>query len=135
LALADLLGGQLPAVVSGLTTGVTSIRAGKVRALGVTSAKRSPQMPELATIAESGVPGFEVTAWTGLCAPAALPKLLVAKLNADMVKLLSMPDTQRRLAEQGVDTTPTTPEQFAEFIKSEIVKWAKVVKDAGITPE
>jgi tripartite-type tricarboxylate transporter receptor subunit TctC len=135
LALADLLGGQLPAVVSGLTTGITSIRAGKVRALGVTSAKRSPQMPELATIAESGVPGFEVTAWTGLCAPAALPKPLVAKLNADMVKLLSMPDTQRRLAEQGVDTAPTTPEQFAEFIKSEIVKWAKVVKDAGITPE
>jgi tripartite-type tricarboxylate transporter receptor subunit TctC len=134
-ALADLLGGQLPAIVSGLTTAVTSIKAGKVRALGVTSAKRSPQMPELATIAESGVPGFEVSAWTGLCAPAALPKPLVAKLNADMVKVLSMPDTQRRLVEQGVDVAPTTPEEFSEFLKSEIVKWAKVVKEAGITPE
>lgn len=134
-ALTDLLGGQVPAIVSGLTTALTMIKAGKVRALGVTSAKRSPQLPELPTIAESGVPGFEVTAWTGLCAPAALPKPLIAKLNADMVKVLSMPDTQRRLAEQGVDAASTTPEKFSEFIKSEIVKWAKVVKDAGITPE
>jgi tripartite-type tricarboxylate transporter receptor subunit TctC len=134
-ALTDLLGGQVPAIVSGLTTAMTSIKAGKVRALGVTSAKRYSQLPELPTIAESGVPGFEVTAWTGMCAPAALPKLLVAKLNGDMAKALSMSDTQRRLAEQAIDVAPTTPEQFAEFIKSEVAKWAKVVKEAGITLE
>lgn len=134
-ALTDLLGGQLPAMVAGLPTAVASIKSSKVRALAVTTAKRSPQMPELPTIAESGVPGFDVSSWTGMCAPAGLPKPILAKLNADLVKVLNMPDTQRRFAEQGIDPAPTTPDQFSAFIKSEIAKWAKVAKDAGITAE
>ncbi len=134
-ALADLLGTQIPAMVSGVPTALPSIKAGKVRALGVTTAKRSSQLPELPTIAEAGVPGFEVTSWYGLCAPAGTPKPTIAKLNADVVKALNMPDTQQRLAEQGVDAAPTTPEHFAEFIKSEVAKWPKIVKDAGISAD
>ena len=108
---------------------------GMVIALAVLGRSRHPQLPDVLTIAESGVPGYEVTSWQGMCAPAAVPKPLLAKLNADLVKVLNMPDTQQRLAEQGVDAAPTTPEQFASHIRSEIIKWAKVVKEAGITAE
>jgi tripartite-type tricarboxylate transporter receptor subunit TctC len=134
-ALADLLGGQVPALFSNLPISLKLIKAGKVRALGITSAKRHPQLPDVLTIAESGVPGYEVTSWQGMCAPAAVPKPLLVKLNADLVKVLNMPDTQQRLAEQGVDAAPTTSDQFASHIRSEIIKWAKVVKEAGITAE
>jgi tripartite-type tricarboxylate transporter receptor subunit TctC len=134
-ALADLLGGQVQAMFAAVPTAQASIKAGKVRALGVTSLKRSPQLPQLPTIAETGVPGFDVTSWYGLCAPAGLPQPIVAKLNADLAKALNAPDIQQRLAEQGIDVTPTTPEQLAEFIKSEVAKWAKVVKQAGIAQE
>jgi tripartite-type tricarboxylate transporter receptor subunit TctC len=116
-------------------TSQASIKAGKVRALGVTSLKRSPQLPGIPTIAESGVPGFDVTSWYGLCAPAGVPQPIIAKLNADLAKALHSADTQQRLAEQGIDVSPTTPEELAEFIKREVAKWAKVVKEAGITQE
>jgi tripartite-type tricarboxylate transporter receptor subunit TctC len=125
----------VPALFSNLPASLNLIKTGKVRALGITSAKRHPQLPDVSTIAESGMPGYEVTSWQGMCAPAAVPKPLLAKLNADLVKVLNIPDTQRRLAEQGVDAAPTTPEQFASHIRSEIIKWAKVVKEAGITAE
>ncbi len=134
-ALADVLGGQIPAVVDILSTLVAPVKAGKLRALGVTSAKRHALLPEVPTIAESGVPGFAVTSWSGMCAPAAVPKPIIAKLNADVAKALNMPDVLRRLAEQGVEAVPSSPEQFATFIKSETIKWAKVVKDAGATVE
>lgn len=134
-ALADLMGGQVPAMVAGLPTALHAIKAGKVRALGVTSAIRSPQLPDLPTIAESGVPGFEVSSWYGICAPAGVPKPIVAKLNADLVKVMNVPETWRRLTEQGIVVAPTSPEQFADFIKAEIVKLANVVKAAGIAPE
>ena len=134
-ALSDVIGGQVPGMIAGLPTAIASIRSGKVRALGVTSAMRSPQAPEVPTIAESGVPGFEVTSWHGLCAPAGLPKPLLAKLNADLFQVLSTPETKQRLAEQGVDVAPTTPEQYESQIRSEIAKWAKVVKEAGISAE
>ncbi len=134
-AIADLLGGQVPAMVSGFATALTSVKAGKARALGVTSIRRNSQLPEVPTIAESGVPGFEVVSWTGLCAPAGTPKQVIARINADMIKALALPDTQRRLAEQGIDGAPMTPEQFGDFIRSEVTKWGKVVKEAGITPE
>ena len=134
-AIADLIGGQVPAMISGLPTALAWIKSGKVRALGVTSTTRSPQAPEVPAIAESGVPGFEVVAWLGFCAPAGLPKPLLAKLNADVRQVLSMPDTEKRLAEHGVDAKPTTSEQFDAHIKSEIAKWTKVVKEAGITAE
>ena len=127
--------GHVLAIFDLLPSLLASIKAGKVRALGVTSAKRNAQLPDVPTIAESGVPGFEVTVWQGMCAPAAVPKPILTKLNADLVKALNTPDVQERLAEQGVDPAPTTPEQFAAFIKSETIKWAKVVKDSGATAE
>jgi len=134
-ALADLLGGQVQAMFAAVPTAQATVKAGKVRALGVTSLKRTPQLPQLPTVADSGVPGFDVTSWYGLCAPAGLPPPIIAKLNADLVKALNAPEIQQRLAEQGIDVTPTTPEQLAEFIKSEVAKWAKVVRQAGIAQE
>ena len=109
-----------------------AIKSGKVRALGVTTARRNPQVPDIPTIAESGVPGYEVTVWYGICAPAGTPKSIIAKINADMVKALNMPDLRQRLDQQGVDASPSSPAEFAAFIKAETTKWAKVVKDAGI---
>jgi len=134
-ALADLLGAQVPAAMTALSTSITMIKAGKVRALGVTSAKRSAQLPDLPTIGESGVAGFEVVSWNGLCAPAGVPKPVLARLNADLVKTLNMPETQDRLAAQGVQAEPMTPEQFAAYIESEIARWAAVVKRAGIAAQ
>lgn len=92
-------------------------------------------MPEVPTIAESGVPGFEVTVWYGMCAPAAVPKPVLSKIEADVLKVLAMADVRHRLASQGVDTEPMDAVKFAAFIRSETVKWAKVVKDAGIQPQ
>lgn len=134
-AVADLLGGQVQAMFGALPLQLPHIKAGKMRALGVTSAKRSPQLPDVPTLAESGVPGFEVTLWQGVCAPAAVPKPILSKLNADTVKALNMPDLRQRLAEQGVEAAPSTPADFAAFIRSETIKWAKVVKESGATAD
>jgi tripartite-type tricarboxylate transporter receptor subunit TctC len=135
VAVTDLLSGRVSAQITNLPAQVENIRIGKVRALGVTSAKRSARVPEVPTIAESGVPGFEVTVWYGLCAPAAVPRPLLDKVGADLLKVVAMPDVRQRLADQGVDVEPMTAEQFASFIKAETVKWAGVVKKAGITPQ
>ena len=132
LAHTDLISGRIGMQVTNLPAFVNVIKTGKVRALGVTTSKRNPQVPDVPTIAESGVPGYEVVVWYGICAPAGTPKPIVAKINADMVKALNMPDLRQRLFLQGVDATPNTPEEFRSFIKSETIKWAKVVKDAGI---
>jgi tripartite-type tricarboxylate transporter receptor subunit TctC len=134
-AFTDLIGGRIAMMLSNLPAYVDAIKTGKVRALGVTSAKRNAQVPEVPTIAESGVPGYEVDVWYGICAPAGTPKPIVAKINADMVKALNMADLRQRLYLQGVEATPTSSEAFAAFIKSETIKWAKVVKDAGIPPQ
>jgi tripartite-type tricarboxylate transporter receptor subunit TctC len=134
-ALTDLLGGQVQAMFAAVPTSQATIKAGKVRALGVSSLKRSLKLPDVPTIAESGVPGFSVTSWYGLCAPAAVPKPILARLHDDLAKVLAMPDTQQRLSEQGIDVTPSSPEEFAEFVKSEVAKWAKVVKEAGISAD
>jgi tripartite-type tricarboxylate transporter receptor subunit TctC len=134
-ALTDLLGGQVQAMFAAVPTSQATIKAGKLRALGVTSPKRSAQLPGVPTIAESGVPGFSVTSWYGLCAPAGVPQPVLAKLQADVVKVLTRPDTQQLLAEQGIEVAATNSEQFAEFVKAEIAKWAKVVNEAGITAD
>jgi tripartite-type tricarboxylate transporter receptor subunit TctC len=135
LAYTDLIGGRIAMQVVNLPAYVEAIKTGKVRALGVTTAKRHHQVPDVPTIAESGVPGYEVTVWYGICAPAGTPKPIVAKINADMAKALNMPDLRQRLDQQGVDAAPNSPEEFATFIRSETTKWAKVVKDAGIQPQ
>ncbi len=135
LALSDLLGGQIPATISGLPTAIGAIKAGKVRALAVTAPRRSPQLPDVPTVAESGLPGYEVVTWTGVCGPAGLPKPLVARLHADIARAVDAPETRRLLAEQGVDAASTTPEQLAALIRSEVARYAKLVKDAGIPQE
>lgn len=132
---ADLIAGQVQIVITNLPEQVAYIKAGRSRALGVSTAKRSPQFPDLPTIAEAGVPGYEVTVWYGLCAPAGLPRELLDRINSDLVKAVSSPDTTKRLADVGIEAAPNTPEQFAAFAAAEVSKWAKVVKDSGATAD
>ena len=110
---------------------VPQVKAGRVRGLAVTTLRRSPAIPELPTVAESGVPGFEITAWSGLVVPAGVPKSIVAKLNAEVNKALALPSVKARLAAMGYDTVGGTPEQFTAFVKSESTRWADVVKRTG----
>ncbi len=130
-ALTDLLGGHLQAMFDNMSTQLAVMKSGRTRPLAVTSPKRSVHLPDVPTMRESGVP-IDVTVWYGWCAPAAVSKAIVAKLNADLHKVLSAPDTQRRLVEVGVDPAPSTPEQFAAFIKSETETWARVVREAKV---
>ena len=130
-ALVDLLGGQIQSMFDNMSSQLSVMQSGRTRAVAVTSPKRSVHLPDVPTMIESGVQ-LEVTVWYGLCAPAAVPKNVIGKLNADLRKALSSPDVQRRLQEQGVDPAPSTPEQFAAFIRVETDKWAKVVRDAGV---
>ena len=135
LAMADLLGGHVLAIFENVPLAVTSVRAGKVRPLGVTAAKRSAQLPDVPTFIEAGFPGFEIYAWYGVCAPAATPKAVIARLNDEVNKALNQPDLQSRFADLGVDLAPGSSAQFAAFIKSETIKWAKTIKDSGATSD
>jgi tripartite-type tricarboxylate transporter receptor subunit TctC len=130
-AITDLLGGQVSMMFDNMPSGLPHVKAGKLRALGVTSAKRSAAAPEIPTIAESGVPGYEVDSWFGILAPAGTPREIVNKLNVEIVKILRMPEVKQRLAEQGAEPVGNTPEQFAEHIRKETIKWARVVKASG----
>ena len=134
-AVADLVSGQVMMTFGNLTTVLPFATAGRVRALAVTSAKRSPAIPNLPTMAEAGVPGFEAATWNGLIAPAATPKDIVAKLNGDIVKVLNMPDTRAKLASNGLEPIGDTPAAFSAHISNEIARWAKVVKAAHIRPD
>jgi len=111
------------------------VREGKLRALAVTSAQRSPVAPELPTIAESGFPGFEVTAWLGLLAAAGTPTPIVRKIHAEAVKALALSDVRARFADLGLEPIGNSPEEFAQVIKEEIPKWAKLIKDSGAKPD
>jgi len=107
------------------------VKAGKLRALAVSTLKRSPALPQLPTVAESGLPGFEVSVWFGVLAPAGTPRDIVNKLNGAIVKSLQTPDVHERLASQGAEAIGNTPEQFTAQMQRDLVKWAKVVKDSG----
>ena len=131
-ATAAILAGEVQAVFGSLTSVVPQIKAGKLTAIGVTGAKRSTLAPEYATIAELGYPGFEMTSWYGVLLPAKSPPAVTAKLNAGINESLQAKDVIDSLKRQGLDATGGTPEVFAAHIKSELAKWAKVVKDAGI---
>jgi tripartite-type tricarboxylate transporter receptor subunit TctC len=131
----DVLAGQIKTEFSNVPSQLPNIKAGKLRALAVTSAKRNAELPEVPTIAESGYPGFEVTVWYGLCAPAKTPREVIAALEANVVKTLSAPDLQQKFAAQGVEPRPLTGQNFERFFTSEVARWAKVVKEAGIKPE
>ncbi len=130
-AVNDLLGGQVNMMFDNMPSSLPHVKAGKLRALAVTSATRSPAMPDLPTLAESGIKGYDAAAWFGILAPAGTPPEVVQKLNAEIIKLLKMPEVADRLSAQGAVPTTNTPEQFADYIKSETAKWAKVVKASG----
>ncbi|VTU23051.1 tripartite tricarboxylate transporter substrate binding protein [Variovorax sp. PBL-E5] len=130
LAINDLLGGHVDLMFDNLPSAAENIRAGKLRALGVTSATRSPAFPDLPAIAET-VPGFDVRSWFGLIGPANLPKDVVDKLYAEMVKIFAMPDVKERLATLGADAQVTSPVQFDTYVHQEMGRWAKVVKASG----
>jgi tripartite-type tricarboxylate transporter receptor subunit TctC len=135
-ALADAMGGQIPLSVGNLPGGpLAAIKSGRVRGIGITTAKRNPRAPDVPTFAEGGVPGYDVASWYGICAPGGLPKAVLTKFNAGLVKVLNSSDMQQRMGEQGIDVTPSSPAEFIAFVKAETVKWAKVVKDAGLVGE
>ncbi len=134
-AVTDLLGGHIQLMYSGFSSTLPHIKSGKLRALAQTGEKRSPALPDVPTIAESGFPKFEATAWYGVHAPAKTPKALVTKLNAEFVKALKLPDVRERLSSLGFEIAASTPEQYASYIRSEIKKWEKVVKASGAKPE
>jgi len=131
-AIVDLIGGQVDMMFDNMPSSLPYVKNGKLKAIAVTSAKRSSVVPDIPTIAESGVPGFEATAWWGLLAPAGTPVEIVGKLNAAVVKALGQPEVAKRLLALGAEPASDTPEQFAAFIKSEKAKWSKVVKFAGV---
>ncbi|HSF46855.1 MAG TPA: tripartite tricarboxylate transporter substrate binding protein [Burkholderiales bacterium] len=134
-ALTDLIGGQVDLMFDNIPNVLPHVKGGKLKAIAVTSQKRSPHVPDLPTVSESGVPGYEVSVWFGIAAPAGTPEPIIKKLNAEIVKILSMPDVKEKFAAQGVDVVGSTPEQFAAHLKSQMAAWAKVVKEAGVTPE
>ena len=126
-ALSDAMSGHIESSVGNLAGApLAAVKSGRVRALGITSAKRNAQLPDVPTFAEAGVPGYDVTGWYGICTQAKVPQPILAKLNADLHKILAGP-LKPRLEEQGIHVTPTTPEQFAAHAKAEIEKWTKVV--------
>ena len=134
-AVQDLLGGQIQMLMTGLATVEGHLKGGKLRALAFTSSKRVPGAPDVPTLAESGYPGLEVLSWYGILAPAGTPQDIVRKLNADINRILQAPDVRERLTALGTEPTGGTPEQFAETIKADTARWAKVVSDAGIRIE
>ena len=131
-AVRDAIAGHVKAVMSPIPTIFGHLKAGRLRALGVSSAKRSSALPDLPTIAEAGVPGYEFSTWYGVLAPAGTPKPIIAKINSAMVRGLNAPDLRDKLRSQGMDTQPGTPEEFGNLIRSEIKKWGDVIKSAGI---
>ncbi|MDA8444928.1 tripartite tricarboxylate transporter substrate binding protein [Paracidovorax valerianellae] len=130
-AVTDLLGNQIGIMFDNMPSAIQHVRSGKLRPIAVTTAKRSPELPDVPTIAEAGVPGYEATSWFGMFAPAGTPAPIVAQLNKALVKVLSQPETKKKLADQGAEPVSETPEQFAAFIQAESAKWGKVVKESG----
>lgn len=131
-ALADLLGGHVSMMFDPIITTMPQVKLGKLRALAITSLKRSLIVDDLPTVAETGLPGYEAIGWQGILAPAGTPKDVVSKLNSEIVKVLRMPEIRSRITEQGFEPVGNTPEQFGEFLKSDLEKWAKVIKIAGV---
>ena len=129
-AVTDLLGNQIGIMFDNMPSAIQHVRSGKLVPIAVTTAKRSPELPNVPTIAEAGVPGYEATSWFGMFAPAGTPGPVLAKLNSALVKVLNQADV-KKINEQGAETYSETPEQFAAFIQAESVKWGKVVKESG----
>ena len=134
-AMADLVGGQIAGSFASMPSSIPFVRSGKLRALAVTAPKRSPAAPEVPTVSEAGIPGFTVLDWQGMFTTAKTPAPVVNKLNAEIKRALAFPDVVEKLATAGVEIQTTSPEEWGRFVQSEIEKWAKVVKTAGIKLE
>ena len=134
-ALTDVISGQIQAFFSGVSSGAAHIKGGRIRALGVTTTRRTPALPDVPTIAEAGVPGFEVDGWYGLLAPAATPAAIVARFNAELVATVSTTEMKERLLSGGIEARASTPADFQALITRDITRWAEVVKKAKITVE
>ena len=130
-AFSDLLGGQISLMFPGAPIALPQARAGKLRALATTGDKRAPAAPELPTVAEMGFPGYEVSVWYGLLAPAGTPAATINRLHSEIVKIVQLPEIAERWAVLGAEPAHNTPEQFAAFLKNDLVKWTKVVRDSG----
>jgi tripartite-type tricarboxylate transporter receptor subunit TctC len=134
-ARASVLGGQVEMMFDSLPTTIQQIKAGKLKGLAITSARRSPLLPELPTVAEAGVPGYEADLWLGLMAPAGTPAAIINRLNEETVKILQRADVRANFLQQGTEPLGSTPAQFAAFIKADVEKWGKVVKFSGAKVE
>ena len=134
-AVPDLLGGRIHMIFDNMPSALPLVKSGDVRAIAVTSAKRSPAAPDIPTIAESGLPAFEATSWFALLGPAGMPREVQARINQETAKVLAMPDVKEKLASLGLDVAPGTPEALANLMQDETAKWAKVVKESGAKPD
>ena len=135
LAMNDVLSGRIQLVVIGIPAAAPHIKAGRLRALALVAPRRSPVLPEVPTVAEAGLPGFEVTTWYGILAPAGTPGAIVVRLNAELVRVMHSPDLKERLAAMAADPATSTPEEFGDYIKREIAKWGEVVHQAGLSAD
>ncbi len=127
----DVIGGLVQIYVSSVPTLLGHVKSGKLRPLAVTALKRTDDLPQVPTVAESGFKGFEAVTWFGVLAPAQLPAAMVASVNAELNKALTSPDLRKKLEDQGLDVTPGTAEQFGKLIRADISKWGRVVKESG----
>jgi tripartite-type tricarboxylate transporter receptor subunit TctC len=134
-AIQDVIGGQIPMSFETVTVAAPHVKAGKVRALAVTSAKRSAALPDVPTLQEAGVAGFDVSSWQALYAPAGTPPAIVSRLNAEIEKIIATPEVKAKMEGLGLEHSPNTPEQFAAFGQRELAKWAKIVKEGNVKPE
>jgi tripartite-type tricarboxylate transporter receptor subunit TctC len=132
LAMQDVMAGRIDLVVIGVPAAAPHVKAGKLRALAVIAPQRLPALPDVPTVAEAGLPGFEVTTWYGILAPAGTPRPIVARLNAELVKVMQSPEMKQRLSGLGTDAVTSTPEEFAAYIQAEIAKWGDVIRKAGL---
>jgi len=131
-ALTDLLGGRVQVMFNSAVSILPQVRSGKLRALAMTASKRSSAMPDLPTVTEAGVPGYEAASWYGVLAPAHTPRAIVQKLNGEIVRIAQSPDVRERLAADGADPVGNSPEEFAVYIKRELARWARVIEQARI---
>ena len=134
-AVPDLLGGRIAMIFDNMPSALPLVKSGDVKAIAVTSAARSPAAPNIPTIAESGLPGFEATSWFALYAPAGLPKDMQARINAETARVMALPDVREKLATLGLDVATGTPDALTTFMQIETTKWAKVVKESGAKPD
>jgi tripartite-type tricarboxylate transporter receptor subunit TctC len=131
----DLVAGLVESSFAGVPNALAQVPTGRLKALAVTTSRRAPQLPDVPTLQEAGVSGYDASVWLALLAPAGTPKEIVHKLNAEIARLLAAPDTKKALFDAGVEPTPSTPEEMTEFLQQELTRWGKVVKDADIRLE